>query len=1177
MSQHSSRWCTLGALGMSMFLTVPVPAQHSPALLSASPQQTRPSERTPSPVDRSALETPVSLQMVDVSLEAALQAIAETSGVPISFSVDLIPGDRTVALNADRTPLGEVLRSVLQGTALEVWVSRGGQIVVRPRAVVHSSAVDPSDPASVPAPAAPAMIPRIVLSEQPGRSVDQQVGSIAGRVVEAATQRPLAGVSVAALNTGREATTDANGGFLLSGAPAGALLVQASRVGFGAQTLTVTVASGQTAVANFALTPQVVPLEEMVVIGYGVQRRGDLTGAVASVSPERLENVPVVSVAQAIQGAAPGIRVANARAGAEPEQAIEIRGRNSLTASVAPLIVLDGIPYPGSLADISTTDIESISILKDASSAAVYGSRGANGVILITTKRGSRGVNLSYDGYVGVQRVANMPQLMDGPQFAEFKCERARGGVPVVDAQGRFDLDACFAARILTPSEYELARAGQHTDWLQEATRPGRQHQHNLSLSGQEGGTRFFLSGSLLDVTGVARGDHFDRITLRVNVEQDVASWLQLGTSNQFGWTDRGGVPVKWGGDSGAYTLNPLTRAYNEDGSQTVYPWLENAFFANPLQALQYRNEDVQRRLFSSNFAAIRLPVEGLSYRLNAGIDVNAHGTRNYQPRTVAAALNLGRAELRDRSGRDWTVENLLRFDRSFGDHALDLTGLYSFQQGRSETYGFTTTGFPHDLTGAFRPDLGSDRSVHIPEFLESGMISQMGRVNYNYDGRYLLTATVRRDGASVFGAGNKWALFPSLGLGWNLSEEGFWPGGEAFNSLRVRVSHGRNGNQAIRPYQSLSALVSQFYVDGAGNVRPGFGYGWFDGSSLQSGGEFNVSRSGVIGNPNLKWETTTASNLGLDFGILSNRVSGSLEVYRSRTRDLLVSRSISPTHGLPSTLTNIGELQNQGMELQLSTVNLQVDRFRWVSDFNVSANRNKIVDLYGDGQHDLGSGWFIGHPIRTNFGFVHDGIWQVGEEQDAARFNQRPGDIRIRDVNGDGIINNDDRVIQHSQEPNYMAGLNNMFSLGNVSLSFFVYTVQGGMRNNSFYNIQGWVQNNQVRNGPVLEHWTATNGQNFVPANRPNANPSDRAAFYDDPSFIRLRDVTLAFTLPQSVRSTLRVGNMRMYATGTNLWTHTKWRGLDPELNQEIFATTGGPNGNPLERTVIFGINMGL
>jgi hypothetical protein len=393
---------------------------------------------------------------------------------------------------------------------------------------------------------------------------------------------------------------------------------------------------------------------------------------------------------------------------------------------------------------------------------------------------------------------------------------------------------------------------------------------------------------------------------------------------------------------------------------------------------------------------------------------------------------------------------------------------------------------------------------------------------------------------------------------------------------MRLRFSHGQNGNQAIRAYQSLSTLVSSPFYDGSGSIA-GFGIGWYDGSSLQQNREFNTGVSGVIGNRNLKWETTTSSNVALDFGLLNNRLTGSLDVYRSTTTDLLVSRSISPSHGLPSIMTNLGELQNRGVEFELSGSPLTSGRFRWSTDFNISANRNEIRDLYGDGQDDLGNGWFIGHPINTNFGFVHDGVWQVGQEAEAAKFNQKPGDIRLRDLNGDGVINNDDRMIQHSQEPSYIAGLNNTLRYGNASFSFFLYTVQGGMRNNSFYNIEGWVQNNTRRNGPVLEHWTPTNGQNFLPANRPNANPANRAAFYEDPSFIRLRDATLAVEVPGSVRSNLGLSNMRVYVTGTNLWTRTNWQGLDPELNQNIFNTTGGPNGNPLERTWILGVNAGL
>lgn len=971
----------------------------------------------------------------------------------------------------------------------------------------------------------PLLLALLLVPMGPRVELEAQQSQVQGRVVTA-DDRPVVGASVTVVGTSIGALTNEQGRFTLTVPSANATL-RISRLGYGSETVAL---DGRTNVV-VTLTEQAVELEGLVVVGYGTQRRSDVTGSVASISADRLEEAANTSVLQALQGAVPGITVQTTGAGAEPSASVIIRGRNSITASNSPLVVVDGIPYNGPLSEINQSDVASIDVLKDASAAAIYGSRGANGVILITTRKGTGEPRFSYDGYSGIQEIAHLPRMMTAEEFAAAKCQRVRGGT---------NCESAF-----TQTELANLQAGRSVNWIDLATRTGTQQQHNLAVTGGSDGTTYYVAGSLLDVAGIARNDEFQRYTLRVNLGQELGSVLQVGTSTQLSYADRGGMEASF---TDAFRMNPLTNVYNEDGTLTIRPWAEDPFFLNPLQGLLATSDDITRRVFTSNFAQLELPfLPGLSFRVNAGLDyANGKAGRYYGMDTGTGSSRGGYAVTSNSTRFDWTLENILRYTRSIGSHNFDLTTLYSQQRDRLDSESLRAEGFPNDILGYYQPHLARslDPSAGVTE---SALLSQMARLNYSYDSRYLVTLTARRDGYSGFGANHKYGLFPSVALGWNVSDEGFWPASGPFTSLKLRASYGRNGNQAISPYQTLARLSDRSYVDGS-ETLPGF-------------------IPATLGNPNLRWETTTGLNVGADFALLGDRVRGSVDGYSSSTSDLLLRRAISPTHGIDNVLQNIGETANRGVELQLSTTNVQTDRFTWSTDFNVSMNRSEIVDLYGDGQDDLVNQWFIGQPVDVNYGYRFAGVWQEGDDiANSAQPTAKPGDIRVLDLNGDGTIDPQDRTFLGSLQPDFVAGLGSTLRYGNLSLTGFLHTVQGITRQNPLLSTSNFGDEGRY-NTVLLPYWTPENPNTNYPANRSTVNLGLPVGFYEDASFIRLKDLTLSYDVPTSLTGRFGANSLRAYVSGRNLWTHTKWTGLDPEL--------GSQTGVPLERVFIGGINL--
>jgi TonB-linked SusC/RagA family outer membrane protein len=950
---------------------------------------------------------------------------------------------------------------------------------------------------------------------------------VRGTVVDAASSQPLPLATVSVKGTTIGAQTDEKGAFTLRVPDANGTVV-VSRIGYARQELPL---NGRTTI-DVRLAKSAVSLNEIVVVGYGTQRRSDITGSVASVNQERLEEKPNTNVVEALQGSIPGVAVTTAGAGAEPDIDIKIRGRSSISASTKPLVVVDGIPYNGALSELNPNDIGSIEVLKDASATAIYGTRGSNGVLLVTSRKGVVGKpRTSYTGYVGAQTIVNVPRLMNAQEFYDFKCVRIRTA----------PTQTCDS--LITATERANHAAGVNTDWIAEGTQQGSQQNHDLSFSGGSEGTRYYVGGSVLNVKGVARNDAFDRATVRVNLDQKLRPWLSVGTSNQAARTVRDGAAINF---ATAFFSNPLISPYDANGNQVLIPWAEDPNTSNALENLNAIDEDVNRRLFSSNYLQLDVPgVTGLSYRLNAGVDIaNSNAGRYFGRNTQTGASLNGRSTISATRRSDWTLENVFRYTRTMGRHNLDLTGLLSEQSTSLQSDTTRAQGYPNDVLG-FRSPLAL---LQVPSYdvTDSRLLSQMGRVNYGYDDRYLVTLTARRDGFSGFGRNNKWGVFPSLALAWNAGNEDFFPWKQTVDALKIRLSYGKNGNQAIRPYQTFAQLDDRSYLNG----------------DLSAPGYIPVS----LGNPDLRWETTLSKNVGVDLSMWKERLRVTMDAYSNTTSDLLLRRSISSVHGITTFTQNIGKTANKGFELGVGTLNVDRGAWKWNTDFNVAVNRNRIVDLYGDRTDDIASGWFIGQPIDVNYGYKFDGIFQTTDNIAAtAQPTARPGYVRVVDVNGDGKIDPFDRTFIGSLEPKYTAGLTNSVKYRRFTVSAFFNTVQGVTRENTLLGT------NQVftdvrRNTVYRQYWTPENPINDYPSNSNVSNPLS-LVFYEDASFIRLKDATLSYDLDTKLATRFGGESLRIYVNGRNLWTRTSWTGLDPELNVQRAV--------PLQRVITGGMTV--
>jgi TonB-linked SusC/RagA family outer membrane protein len=1039
-------------------------------------------------------------------------------------------------------------------------------------------------------------------------SAQAQTGRITGTVADSASGQPVQSATVLVVGTQTGAVSNAEGRYTINTAAAGTQQVRVQRLGYAARTLTVTVVSGQTITANFVLPAQVARLNTVVSVGYGTQLARDVTGSVSTVTTTALEHTPIVSVDQVLQGTAPGVSVTTASSEPGGALSVRIRGTSSITGNAEPLYVIDGFPIENDidgssvgnggrtrttpsnpLASINPSDIESISILKDASATAIYGSRGANGVVIITTRQGrGQTPQFTLDYSTGFSSLAKKYDMLNAAQYMDYANTFAQNS------------SSPYTPFPTTVRDSILA-SGTDTDWQDALYRTGGMNNLQLTMRGATSAvntTRYAISGGYFNQDGIVIGSGIRRLSGRVNVNQTLGSRVEVGGSVTGSQANSKSTPTagQQNGNAGAVSAAiqyvPILPVYRADGTYSYINTDLNAFASqldapqtpNPLSlANEVLDSLTDTRILANSYAQVDL-IENLRFRTSFGTDYANRGRNTYYPRTtLRGQQSNGEAIRAAATVASWLNENTLTYDHSFGQgQDLSLLGGYTQQRTTSDRNSESNSNFVSDITGYF--DIGAGTQPGGPT-VSSGRTAQtleswLARANYSLRDRYLMTLTYRTDGSSRFAADHKWGSFPSAAVAWRASSEPFLEKYTFIDELKFRASLGVVGNPSIRPYQSLSRLNDQGYS--------------FGGTSVS--GYFPVA----VGNPDLRWETTRQTDFGVDFSFL-NRFSLTADYYDKKTTDLLLQIDLPYESGFTSALANRGSVQNRGFELGLDAQIMKPANpggFAWRANVNYAMNRNKVLDLGGPDRlfADLittdynlpGSMIQVGKPIGVFYGFVSNGV--VRDAADSASITWknftggafRPGDMKIADVDGDGKITLNDRTDIGDPTPTFTMGLTN-------TVSFRAFELTGllqGSYGNEILNVNRIRTESSPRVNVSVDRvegaWTPDNPDAIFPKIGTNPNQVGTNDFtsnlLEDGSYLRLRAITLSYLMPERLFSRYSLAGARVYVTGTNLWTLTNYTGYDPDVSSQSVGTTNRGidiGAYPLSKGVTFGLTL--
>lgn len=997
------------------------------------------------------------------------------------------------------------------------------------------------------------------------KAVQQQTKTVTG-VITDDLDEPLIGVNIQIKGTTTGTITNVDGEFSLSITQSNPVLV-ISYIGYKTQEIQI----GNQEHIQVILKPDALGLDEVVVVGYGTVRKRDLTGSVASVGADKIASTPSASAVQAIQGRVPGVFISNSTTKPGENASVIIRGKRSINGSSDPLYVVDGIPIVGDLNELNPADIESIDILKDASATAIYGARGSNGVIMITTKKGKEGkIQVEYNGYVGFQSVLNQLDYMDGAAYAETVRESYRSTGKYLSATPSWEEDQTIGSFANDPytleslrmaydenGNYDPSKVRSGSKWWEEAQRTGMVTNHQVSVRGGSEKTNFTFSGGYYGNKGLVKDEEYSRYSIRLNLDHTINKYIKFGASSQFSHSvqERGATLFN------SWRVMPMGRFYDDEGqllekvSGTDDQWrnpllkLEDGAFSKPLKV---------NRFIGSYFAEIMLPVDGLRFRSNLGLDSRA--VQDYEFQSAAArgnTMNLARNETQNYYMLTW--ENLLFYDKTIKDHNFGVTLLQSINEYLKEYNKIPVEGTPADELLYY--DVGS---ASTPGATESGktqwkLASFMARLNYSFKGRYLMTVSARYDGSSRLAEGHQWVAFPAAALAWRMNEESFMQDISFLSNLKLRAGYGTVASSEVDPYETKGTLTKKPYNYGSEMI---FGYA-----------------PDKMPNKALTWETTGQWNVGLDFGFFGNRLNGAIDVYLQNTKNLLLNRQLPIVSGFNEIRSNVGKTRNKGIEFTLSSLNINKKDFNWTTDFIVYTNKEEIVELYNGKEDDPGSSWFIGEAINVFYNYKKVGIWQDTPEDlaEMEKFNANgsnftPGSIRLWD-NGDYKITSEDRVIQGQERPKVILSLNNSFKYKNFDLGiFFVGNFGAMVKNNISY------LNQPHRNGNVkVNYWTPNNPTNDFPRPIEGVDylPYYETLHYEKSDFIKLRDVTIGYTLPTHLINKLDISRCRIYVQAQNPWMWTNYSGVDPEgVNKDIDGTYSGYT-RPTPSTWIIGLNL--
>ncbi|MDB4584421.1 TonB-dependent receptor [Draconibacterium sp.] len=1005
----------------------------------------------------------------------------------------------------------------------------------------------------------------------------KQDKTVSGEVTDNDGQ-PLPGVTVLIKGTTNGTVTNADGSYTLGNIPENATLVF-SFVGMKTQEISV---GNQTSI-NISLEVDAIGIEEVMAIGYGTMKKSDLTGSVQRVKGEDFKTQSMTQVTDMLTGTIAGFNAdqgTTARGGAS----MEIRGPTSLTAGTSPLIVLDGVIFNGNLSDINPYDIESVDILKDASSAAVFGSKAASGVMLITTTKGKTGrptINLTTK--LGIAENYNERRGLGPEEYVQFRQDFFRQMFPEVDYNfythpdnlpGDITIDEWrnlsstdplddnlneWMARLrFFPTEQQNYLAGRTMDMYDEVFRIGFRQEYDLSINGGTENATYYWSIGYNDNEGIRVGDKYSSIRSRINADFKITGWLNAGVNAQFSDRDESSVPASMN----FYVNSPYGQMFDEKGYLMRYP---HGHSDNPLLA-NYRVSLLNKTntLFANLYAEIKFPY-GIKFKVSFQPDYRSYKYLTFttiDEKLGGVANEESTGERRESSTMNWMIDNLLTWNKELGIHNLDVTLLANIEENRYWSSEMSNKNFsPNQQLIYHGLHFGDSPEIYVNDTRSTGD-ALMARVNYTVLDRYLLTASVRRDGYSAFGVEHPRAVFPALAVGWVLSEEEFF-NVELINRLKLRASWGVNGNRDIGMYAALATTGSSL---------------WYDGDGIRVG----VYNS-TLANSGLKWERTTALNLGFDISLLENRIDFSADVYDMTTTDLLMDRILPRVTGFNNITSNLGELENRGFEMTLNTKNISQTDFSWNSSLVFSLNRNKITKLFGDygtytllGEErtgdvpDFTNQWFPGEAIDVVWDYDVIGIWQLDEAEEAAKYLMQPGDFKANEIVKDSrYVDLDDKQFIGHTEPRFRVGLRNDFSfLKNFTASIFLRAELGHIRPYSVALNGGYESNDRWNrnNGPV-PYWTADNPNNeYARLNVNTGGYGGKLMIYKPASFLRVQDLSLSYNLPSSVIQAVKLNNLQVFGSIRNLATFTKWPGWDPESGM-----------SPMPRTFTIGLNCSL
>ncbi len=953
---------------------------------------------------------------------------------------------------------------------------------------------------------------------------------------------PLPGVTVILKGTNFGTSTDFDGNFNLT-VNTGEIIVF-SYVGFKTKEVKI----GNSNTYNIILEEESTALDEIVVVGYGTRKKSDIISSVTTVKSEDLNRVPSSDIGDMLKGQAAGVFITPGDSGPGSSSNILIRGQSSINGGNNPIVIVDGVPV-GSINDVNSNDIASMEILKDAAAQAIYGARASNGVILISTKRAKEGkASISYNGYFGMQYINRNFDVYTPDEYAMLKREAFRtvnGGLYLPDQD------------VFTAIELESLQNGNSIDWFDEVLKVAPIENHNFNFSTGSEKTKVYTGFNFQKQDGVIPGTDFQRLIIRLNVDQKLNSWLSLGLNTNWNISKKND-PGTGNTLERLVKASPLGVIYDENGDLALNPsgFQESI---NPLLDLDStENLENNRNDIMNVFFDVK-PFKGFNYRLNVSRRSWNQRAEEYSTSKSNVGFQnggLGQGKITFQQSSEWQLENIFNYDFEKNNHNLDLTFVQSINERRNDYFRNKASNLQNDIVGIYGLS-SAEFNEPLISASERSLLSFVGRAQYGFNGKYYLTASFRVDGSSVFGTNNKWGYFPAVAMGWNVHKEDFMEDVNVLNNLKLRFSYGSVGNEGISPYGSLSTAEQRDYI--FNDIKSS---GYIPGNSLP--------------NPNLKWETSTTFNAAIDFGLWKNRVSGTFEYYNTRTKDLLVNKTLNAALGYTRILSNVGEIENKGYELAINGYIVDNKDFKINAGVNFSSNKNKIISLFGldedaDGieDDDVANQWFIGYPIDVDYNYKYAGIFQSQEEIDNSHQPYAEiGSIRLVDVDpNDGDLNPDDRVIT-KKDPDWYGTFSLDVTYKDFDFSAQATAVQGRKRNNPYY--YSYNQGGDLRglfNGIKQNYWTPEN----TTGNWPRPNGGDSPDFLNtlglqDASFFRISLLTLGYTLPESLMNKLNMGSVRLYSTARNPVTITDYKSYSPDQN---------PNAYPEQVSVVFGLQI--